>query len=589
MHSNNNSSRLNNNISNNNNFYQQKQSFIRYLDRVTTSKILISGIPMQTRFEDIEPLLKPYGIVKQCEAISSKDQNTQTVHITFENPEQAQRAAGGLNGVEFEGSKLHAEQLDKNQRRSQRNQRNPYPGMPGPGRQADFPLRILVQSEMVGAIIGRQGSTIRTITQQSRARVDVHRKENVGSLEKSITIYGNPENCTNACKRILEVMQQEALSTNKGFNLERIITVKGLIENMSRAENQISTKLRQSYENDLQAMAPQSLMFPGLHPMAMMSTPGNGMVFNTSMPFPSCQSFAMSKTPASVVPPVFPNDLQETTYLYIPNNAVGAIIGTKGSHIRSIMRFSNASLKIAPLDADKPLDQQTERKVTIVGTPEGQWKAQYMIFEKMREEGFMCGTDDVRLTVELLVASSQVGRIIGKGGQNVRELQRVTGSVIKLPEHALAPPSGGDEETPVHIIGPFYSVQSAQRRIRAMMLSTNPPPITKKQKAAKEQLQQQQQSLAGAATSGSQQQQQQQPQSPSQQQALPPQLHHQPVSSASSSSTTPAHHQQQASTAATSHQLQQQQQQQQPSPPPPGNATAAAAQQQQQQLASSQQ
>lgn len=66
--------------------------FLRYfLHSVTTSKILISGIPMQTRFEDIEPLLKPYGIVKQCEAISSKDQNTQTVHITFENPEQAQR------------------------------------------------------------------------------------------------------------------------------------------------------------------------------------------------------------------------------------------------------------------------------------------------------------------------------------------------------------------------------------------------------------------------------------------------------------------------------------------------------------------
>ncbi|EDW78470.1 uncharacterized protein Dwil_GK16164 [Drosophila willistoni] len=550
------------------------------------------------------------------------------------------RAAGGLNGVEFEGSKLHAEQLDKNQRRSQRNQRNPYPGMPGPGRQADFPLRILVQSEMVGAIIGRQGSTIRTITQQSRARVDVHRKENVGSLEKSITIYGNPENCTNACKRILEVMQQEANSTNKGeiclkilahnnligriigksgntikrimqdtdtkitvssindinsFNLERIITVKGLIENMSRAENQISTKLRQSYENDLQAMAPQSLMFPGLHPMAMMSTPGNGMVFNTSMPFPSCQGFAMSKTPANVVPPVFPNDMQETTYLYIPNNAVGAIIGTKGSHIRSIMRFSNASLKIAPIDADKPLDQQTERKVTIVGTPEGQWKAQYMIFEKMREEGFMCGTDDVRLTIELLVASSQVGRIIGKGGQNVRELQRVTGSVIKLPEHALAPPSGGDEETPVHIIGPFYSVQSAQRRIRAMMLSTNPPPVTKKQKAAKEQQLQQQQSLAGAgaAPSGTQQQQQQhqQQQSPSQQQQpLPPQSHHQSTS-ASSSSAPPAHHQQQASSAATSHQLQQQQQQQQQASPPPGNAAAGVTQQQQQQqqLASSQQ
>lgn len=36
------------------------------------------------------------------------------------------------------------------------------------------------------------------------------------------------------------------------FNLERIITVKGLIENMAKAESQISAKLRQSYENDLQ-------------------------------------------------------------------------------------------------------------------------------------------------------------------------------------------------------------------------------------------------------------------------------------------------------------------------------------------------
>lgn len=88
--------------------------------------------------------------------------------------------------------------------------------MPGPGRQPDFPLRLLVQSDMVGAIIGRGGNTIRQITQQSHARVDVHRKDNVGSVEKAITIYGNPENCTNACRRILEVMQLEVNNINKG-------------------------------------------------------------------------------------------------------------------------------------------------------------------------------------------------------------------------------------------------------------------------------------------------------------------------------------------------------------------------------------
>ena len=210
----------------------------------------------------------------------------------------------------------------------------------------------MAHNNLIGRIIGKNGNTIKRIMQETDTKITVSSINDINS-----------------------------------FNLERIITVKGQIDNMSRAESQISSKLRQSYENDLQAMAPQSVMFPGLNPMAMMSTPGNG-IFTPSMPggYPAMPGFpGMAKNPASVVPPTFPNDLQETTYLYIPNNAVGAISGTKGSHIRSIMRFSNASLKIAPLDTEKPPEQQTERKVTIVGTPEGQWKAQYMIYEKMRE------------------------------------------------------------------------------------------------------------------------------------------------------------------------------------------------------------
>lgn len=85
----------------------------------------------------------------------------------------------------------------------------------------------------------------------------------------------------------------------------------------------------------------------------------------------------------------------------------------------------------------------------------------------MREEGFMSGSDDVRLTVEIVVASSQVGRIIGKGGQNVRELQRVTGSLIKLPEQPQQQGQTQEHDTTVHIVGPFYSVQVCQAPIHA--------------------------------------------------------------------------------------------------------------------------
>ena len=76
----------------------------------------------------------------------------------------------------------------------------------------------------------------------------------------------------------------------------------------------------------------------------------------------------------------------ETSYLHIPNTSVGAVIGTKGSHIRNIIKFSGANVKIAPNSDDEKettvgqtaaadgLPSPTDRRVTIIGSPESQWK-----------------------------------------------------------------------------------------------------------------------------------------------------------------------------------------------------------------------
>ena len=53
-----------------------------------------------------------------------------------------------------------------------------------------------------------------------------------------------------------------------------------------------------------------------------------------------------------------------------------------------------------------------------------------------------------------MVPSVHVGRIIGRSGANVRELQRKTGTMIKLPEEGA---TKGDE-TPVLIMGTIHSV-----------------------------------------------------------------------------------------------------------------------------------
>lgn len=59
--------------------------------RSQSTKVAISGIPHHANFSDVEPLLKQYGNVEECDAVASKDPKTQTVHITFETFEQAQR------------------------------------------------------------------------------------------------------------------------------------------------------------------------------------------------------------------------------------------------------------------------------------------------------------------------------------------------------------------------------------------------------------------------------------------------------------------------------------------------------------------
>jgi insulin-like growth factor 2 mRNA-binding protein 1 len=85
---------------------------------------------------------------------------------------------------------------------------------------------------------------------------------------------------------------------------------------------------------DLQAMAPQSVMFPGLHPAAMMSTVGLGVGQAAYRPNP-----AGPPAGARPVPPQVPT---ETTYLFIPNTAVGAIIGEAGKREDNFYRISKS-------------------------------------------------------------------------------------------------------------------------------------------------------------------------------------------------------------------------------------------------------
>uniref|UniRef100_UPI00358E02EF insulin-like growth factor 2 mRNA-binding protein 3 isoform X2 n=1 Tax=Myxine glutinosa TaxID=7769 RepID=UPI00358E02EF len=504
-------------------------------------KLQVRNIPPQLQWEVLDSILGQYGEVESCDQVNS-DSETAVVNVTFSNKEQAEQALEKLQGYELESSILSVcyipDDVDQGEgpRASGRraNGRHgagpathagagPGPGAgPGRGRQlhtGEVPLRILVPSQYVGAVIGKEGATIRSITQQTQSKIDVHRKENPGSVEKPITIRSSAEGCSAACRMILDIMHKEAQETKSAdeiplkilahnnfvgrligkegknlkkieqdtntkitisplqdltiYNHERTITVKGSIDACCCGEADIMKRLREAYENDMadfngNLIPGLNLNALGLFPSSMPRVAPFGMRGSSSsyMPFLNQQSYmgsAYGTAGASMMvqqPGQQPE--QETVYLFIPTQSVGAIIGKKGQNIKQISRFAGASIKISQPETS----DSTERMVTIVGAAEAQFKAQGRIYGKLKEENFFNPKEEVKLDAQIKVPSAAAGRVIGKGGKTVNDLQNLTSAEVVVPRDQT--PDENDQIV-VKINGHFFASQTAQRKIREIL------------------------------------------------------------------------------------------------------------------------
>uniref|UniRef100_A0A2I3N7D9 Insulin-like growth factor 2 mRNA-binding protein 1 n=1 Tax=Papio anubis TaxID=9555 RepID=A0A2I3N7D9_PAPAN len=237
------------------------------------------------------------------------------------------------------------------------------------------------------------------------------------------------------------------------YNPERTITVKGAIENCCRAEQEIMKKVREAYENDVAAMSLQSHLIPGLNLAAVGLFPAS----SSAVPPPPS-----SVTGAAPYSSFMQAPEQEMVQVFIPAQAVGAIIGKKGQHIKQLSRFASASIKIAPPETP----DSKVRMVIITGPPEAQFKAQGRIYGKLKEENFFGPKEEVKLETHIRVPASAAGRVIGKGGKTVNELQNLTAAEVVVPRDQT--PDENDQVI-VKIIGHFYASQMAQRKIRDIL------------------------------------------------------------------------------------------------------------------------
>uniref|UniRef100_A0A673B7Z3 Insulin-like growth factor 2 mRNA binding protein 3 n=1 Tax=Sphaeramia orbicularis TaxID=375764 RepID=A0A673B7Z3_9TELE len=496
--------------------------------RQRSCKLQIRNIPPHMQWECLDGVLAQYGSVESCEQVNT-DTETAVVNVRYAAKDQARLAMEKLNGSMMENHALKVSYIPDETvapegsspggRRSFNARGPPRSSSPGLGArpkvQSDIPLRMLVPTQFVGAIIGKEGATIRNITKQTHSKIDIHRKENAGAAEKPITVHSTPEGCSSACRTIMEIMQKEALDTkfteeiplkiliHNGFigriigkegrnlkkieldtgtkitisslqdltiyNPERTITVKGDPEACAKAEEEVMKKVRESYDSDMAAMALQSNLIPGLNLNALGLFPsgasGMGNVSNVQVtgahpgfspfgwsPYGGEGPFWDSMSPASSQPLAQGQPESETVHLFIPALAVGAIIGKQGQHIKQLAHFAGASIKIAPAEGT----DTTHRMVIINGPPEAQFKAQCRIFGKLKEENFFGPKEEVKLEAHIKVPSSAAGRVIGKGGKTVNELQNLTCAEVVVPRDQT--PDENDQVI-VKICGHFFACQ----------------------------------------------------------------------------------------------------------------------------------
>ncbi|XXG60592.1 hypothetical protein AAC387_Pa04g2456 [Persea americana] len=183
------------------------------------------------------------------------------------------------------------------------------------------------------------------------------------------------------------------------------------------------------------------------------------------------------------LPPEQPklDDLQPVSRkIEVPNNKVGVLIGKAGDTIRLLQYNSGARIQITrDSDADP---YSSTRPVELIGTLENINKAEQLIKDVIAEadaggspalvaRGFgtaQTGSEQIQIQVPY----EKVGLIIGKGGENIKNLQTKSGARIQVILQNI-PEGEASKERTVRITGNKSQIETARELIKEVM-SQNP-------------------------------------------------------------------------------------------------------------------
>lgn len=209
-------------------------------------------------------------------------------------------------------------------------------------------MRLLISHNLMGTIIGRNGLKIKAIQDGSGARMIASKEMLPQSTERIVDVQGSPEAI--------------------GLAIEEI--GKCLLEDWERG---MGTVLYHPGTAEERGSGRRSSTTNGPSSSYTGSRRSNGDVAARRATSPSSQQASVAAQPAANL---------RTQNISIPSDMVGCIIGRSGTKITEIRRLSGSKISIAKA----PHDETGERMFTIVGTPEANEKALFLLYNQLESE-----------------------------------------------------------------------------------------------------------------------------------------------------------------------------------------------------------
>lgn len=199
-------------------------------------------------------------------------------------------------------------------------------------------IRLLISHHQMGTIIGRQGSKIKAIQEESKVRMVASKELLHNSTERTVEVQGKPESIKSAIWEI-----GRCLIEDSDRNTNTIFYVPQSRSSFTSNNGYQNNRYNNGYHNNGQNM--------------------NRNNFRSNYDDPN-KARTVSEE------------------MSISADMVGCIIGRKGSKIAEIRRESGAQISIAK----EPHDNTGERMFTITGTPDANQKALTLLFNQLEFE-----------------------------------------------------------------------------------------------------------------------------------------------------------------------------------------------------------